>query len=220
MVFKDRYHAGQLLATTLMMVEKKHAADLETVIAALPRGGVPVALELSKRLKAPIDILVSKKIGAPDQPEYAIGAVSSSGIVVMNPELDEDYLASIRDYVTTQRVQLRESTFLQESELRKRCNIDQLELKGKRVIIVDDGIATGMTTLAAIRTAKEKGASYVILAAPVIARDTLRKLHVECDLAVAVTVPERLQSIGDFYEDFHQVEERELEIDLSSSRTR
>lgn len=213
-VFKDRVHAGQLLATTFMMVQKRHRSDLDTVIVALPRGGVAVALPLAERLGAPVDILVSKKIGAPDQPEFAIGAVSSSGVTVTNPGLSEDYLSQLHDFIEQERVRLLSFTREQEEAFRAASGMSQLDLHEKRVIVVDDGIATGMTTLAALRTVKELGASYVILASPVMARDTLRRLHLECDVAIAVTVPENLRSIGDFYEDFHQVDEVEMAQDL------
>lgn len=171
-------------------------------------------MRLAERLGAPIDVLVSKKIGAPDQPEFAIGAVSSSGVTVTNPGLSADYLNQVRDFIEQERVRLLRVTRDQEDAFRADSGITQLDLHDKRVIVVDDGIATGMTMLAALRSVKELGASYVILASPVIARDTLRKLHLECDLAIAVTVPEKLSSIGDFYEDFRQVDEKDMTRDL------
>ncbi len=220
MVFKNRAHASELLAQTLLLarVDTRPTPDMETLVVALPRGGVPVALAVAVALHAPIDVLVSKKIGAPDQPEFAIGAVSSTGAVVTNTSLTQSYLHQLQPYISSERERLLHATQIIEAQWRKLAGTSAEAMNGRRVILVDDGIATGMTTLAALRSVRDKGASYVVLATPVIARDTLRRLSHECDLTVAVQVPEDLTAIALFYEDFHQVEDSEVIACLQASK--
>lgn len=212
MVFKDRAHAGKLLSQTLMAarIGSRPGPEMETLVLALPRGGVPVAIDIATALHAPLDVLVSKKIGAPDQPEFAIGAVSSRGVVITNPSLNQAYVSRLQHYLESERNRLLDATLLMEQYWRSAAGIEQQSCRGKRVIVIDDGIATGMTTLAALRSIRESGASFIVLATPVISRDTLRWLSGECDLSVAVTVPEDLTAIGLFYEDFQQVEDEEV----------
>lgn len=212
MIFRDRTHASTLLATMLITARIKTRPDPEmpTVVVGLPGGGVPVAAGIANKLHAPIDILVSKKIVAHDNPEFALGAVSSTGTFVINTSLPQEYLQRQSDCIESERLRLLESTAKKERQIREAAGIEQVDVQNKKVIVVDDGIATGMTTLAALRTMRHLGASYVVLATPVIARQTLANLCTECDLAVAVQVPEDLSAVGLYYEDFHQLEDDEV----------
>ena len=210
MIFKDRLQAGELLTRSVLLEEKRAPTGLATVVVALPRGGVPIAAAVARGLHAQLDILVSKKIGAPHQAEFAIGAVSSGGAVVVNPELNAALLDLPSGYIESEAKRLLQLTRDLENSWRRAAGMKAVPLEGKRVILVDDGVATGMTTLAALKTTKDRGASYVVLAAPVIAKETLNRLRDHCDLAVAVTVPEAMGAIGHFYEDFHQLDDAEV----------
>lgn len=213
-MFKNRTEAGRLLLIELKAALSRRQ-KMQSIVAALPRGGVPVAVEIASALACPLTVLVSKKIPAPFQPEFALGAVSSTGAVVLN---HESGFAPERSspYIETQRRLLSKSTKeMEERYLHDAGYTEQLEFGNKRVIVVDDGIATGMTVLAAIESAKTLGAAEVIVAAPVVAPQAKDMIAAYCDEVVAVEEPYNLGAIGFFYEDFHQVEESELKAALS-----
>lgn len=201
LIFDDREHAGALLAEKLESFRNEDA-----VILALPRGGLPVAQPIADRLGLPLDVIVAKKLGAPGNEEFAIGAVTAHGARILNEDalryvmLPPGYLPQVTD---DQQLKAK------EREQLLRGDRPPLDLRGKVAILVDDGIATGMTMRAAIMDARERGASRVVVAAPVIAPDTFDALRQEADEVVAVTVPALFMAVGQFYDRFDQVSEDE-----------
>lgn len=213
-MFTNRAQSGKLLAQKVKAALSRRK-PLQNIVVALPRGGVPVALEVAKAVVAPLTVLVSKKIGAPFQPEYAIGAVSSVGVVAINKDtgIPADVL---QPYIESERKRLSEIT--KEAELKWLHSAglkQQLDFHGRRAIIVDDGIATGMTALAAADSLKELGAAEIIIATPVIASETKSLLKPHCQEIIAVLEPSDLGAIGLFYEDFHQVPDDEVQEALA-----
>ncbi len=213
MKFLDRATAGRRLAKVVSERKKTFPSGQdgsgEIIVVGLPRGGVPVAFEVSKSLNCPLEIITSKKLSYPGQPEYAIGAVSSDGFVVLNPNIPQT--SNWQDYVDGERTRLRKETLANEERLyrlagRERCT----KYDGKCVIIVDDGIATGMTAIAAIETARARGAAAVYLAAPVICRESFFELNEHCDGLIACEVPEVFESVGYYYVNFQQTSDNEV----------
>jgi len=211
MSFSDRQTAGHQLAERI--VRYFHRAGLKTghniVVVGLPRGGVPVALEVARLMECQLDIIVSKKLPYPGQPEFAIGAVSSDGIVVLNPDIPDKI--EWQNYVEQERQRLLVQTVNIENRLyelsgRKRST----NYKDKVVIVVDDGVATGMTAIAALDTARHRGAGIVIAAAPVMSCESYRELGRHCDGVVACDVPEVFRSVGQHYENFEQTTDDEV----------
>lgn len=216
-MFKNRTEAGQRLLQKLRIVLAAKNAALANVVVALPRGGVPVAVEIAREIKAPLTVLVSKKISAPFQPEYAIGAVSSSGLFVLSDEPIGLPANVVSEHINSERKRL--SALTQEMELKwlKSAGLtEQLDFHAKRAIVVDDGIATGMTVMAAADSLKQLGAAEILIATPVLAADSRLSLQRHCDEIVAVLEPFDMGAIGMFYEDFHQVPDDEVREALSS----
>lgn len=214
-MFKDREHAGKLLAAKVgeLIKKKEH---VPTLVIGLPRGGVPVAKEVASELHAELSILVSKKIGAPFQPEFAIGAVTSAGVVALNEEV---YFEGIEPYIESERLRLKDVTKQLEKHWFDAAGLeDGKKIKGKRVVLVDDGIATGMTTLAAVRSVRSLGAKETIVATPVISIDAQAMLSKESIEVLALMMPFEFLSISCFYKDFHQVEDDEVIAALKSAR--
>jgi predicted phosphoribosyltransferase len=185
------------------------------VVVALPRGGVPVGLALAKRLDTKLEILITRKLGAPEQPEYAIGAVTEFGHVWFNPEavsalgLGPDEIDEI--------VEREMGNISQQRDL-FRGDRPAPDLKGHTLILVDDGLATGSTMLAAVRSARAQGAVRVLVATPVASVEAVSLLRKIADDVLAVQVPERLSSVGQWYEDFAQVSDDEVSRLLASRR--
>ncbi len=207
MPFRDRIDAGRQLAKTLARYKHEHP-----VVLALPRGGVPVAAEIAAALDAPLDLVLVRKIGVPFQPELAMGAVvdGSEPIVVRNDsvvrmaEIEETDFGAARD---------RE---LAEIERRRKLYLGDRphpKLKGQTVIVVDDGIATGATTRAALRAIRMREPRKLVLAVPVAPTQSLRELRSEADEVVCLEDYENFGAIGLFYEDFRQISDAEV-IDL------
>lgn len=199
-MFRDRTEAGRMLADALSFLKGKK----NVIVLAIPRGGVPVGKEVAERIGAPLDLVITRKIGAPWQPELAVGAVSQEGEIITNPEL-VTMLKISGDY-------LREESARQVEEIRKRMNKYRGDrpyprLAGKTVVIVDDGIATGATIKAAVKSVKRMNAAEVILAAPVGPPDTVRELSKIADRVVCLSTPEGFEAIGEFYSQFEQVED-------------
>lgn len=208
-MFKNRKEAGKLLLKKLTEAIARRK-QLSNVIVALPRGGVPVAAEIARVFRAPLTVLVSKKISAPFQPEYAIGAVSSSGVVVLNEDSGIPHEA-LGQYIASEQRRLGQLTRDMELKwLAYSGRKEQLDFNQKRAIIVDDGIATGMTVLAAADSLKALGAAEVLIATPVLATESRELLASHCNEIVCVLEPTGLGAIGLFYEDFHQVMEEEV----------
>lgn len=204
MLFQDRADAGRQLAKALLKYKDQHPAVL-----ALPRGGVPVAAEVAAALSAPLDLVLVRKIGVPDQPELAMGAVTDGQqpAVVRNNDVIELCGISDEAFDTVCKEELA------EIERRRRRYIGDRQraaVEGQFVIIIDDGIATGATTLAAIRAIRSRKPRELVLAVPVAPRDSIRKLRSEVDAIVCLDAPRDLGAIGYFYEDFRQVDDEEV----------
>lgn len=207
-MFKNRTQAGVLLAQKLKRV-LDNKKPMENVVIGLPRGGIITAVELAKAIRAPFTVIVSKKIGAPLQPEYAIGAVSSTGVVVLNEDtgIPSSMLLS---HIEAEKQRLTEITRNMELKWLEAAGLkQQIDFSGRRAIVVDDGIATGMTVLAAAESLNELKAEEVFIATPVLARQTRSLLAPHCHEIVSVMEPDDLSAIGFFYEDFHQVPDDE-----------
>jgi putative phosphoribosyl transferase len=207
-MFRNRQHAGFLLTRQVCRVinQEKQCDPAQIIVVGLPRGGVSVALEIALALGSPLDVLVSKKIGAPEQPELAIGAVTSDGVVVINEELmsalkiDETYSDSQKEYLIGKTKDL-EDHWLTAAGIKERPT-----MRDKRVILVDDGIATGMTAIAAARSCRQRGAREVIITTPVMSSHAYALLQRECDQIIALNILYEFAAIGQFYLDFDQVE--------------
>lgn len=185
MIFKDRQSAGKLLAARL----KHTRADL---VLGIPRGGVVVASEIARSLNLPLDIVVTRKIGAPYQPELALGAVDPDGKVVGDSNLD-----TVEVFEEMKR---REKLYRRDKKA--------IEVSNKTVILVDDGLATGLTVLAAINYLKRHGVKKVILAVPVASKEALEK--VKAVKKEVLYVPEYLQAVGQFYQNFEEVNDEKV----------
>jgi predicted phosphoribosyltransferase len=172
-----------------------------TIVLGLPRGGVPVALEVARALDAPLDVMLVRKIGMPGQPELAIGAVAAGGILVREPHLAAGLEPAF------ERIAARERQELERREQTYRPLLPPLDIVGKTVILVDDGLATGSTMLAAARAARQAGAAVVVVAAPVASHEAVARLKAEADAVIVVQTPPLLASIGEWYEHFEQLED-------------
>ncbi|HLD21910.1 MAG TPA: phosphoribosyltransferase [Patescibacteria group bacterium] len=203
MLFRDRTDAGKRLAQKL----QSYAGMKDTIIIGLPRGGVVVAYEVAKTLQLPLDIIVPRKIGAPHNPEFAIGAITEDGAHILNHEIVSAIGVS-HEYI--QKISLQEQTEAQRRLKMYRAGKPPLDLQHKTAIIVDDGVATGYTMRAAIRSVKIKGAQHVVIAVPVAAIDSVQELRLLVNEMVVVFCPVFLGSVGSFYEYFDQVEDSEV----------
>jgi predicted phosphoribosyltransferase len=202
-MFRDRRHAGELLAALLDNYRERAGS----VLLALPRGGVPVAAAIARSLALPLDIFLVHKIGAPSEPELAIGAVSVDGVVV----LDQKTIAAmgIPD-ASLETAIAREREELLRRERLYRGDRPALSLAGRTVILIDDGLATGYTMLAAVRAVRRQQPGRVVVAVPVALQETLGGLRAEADETVCVHTPRKLESVGQFYEDFSQVRDEQV----------
>jgi putative phosphoribosyl transferase len=207
--FTDRVQAGKKLATALTEYRGK-----DVVVLGIPRGGVVVAKEVAAALEAPLDIVVTRKIGAPGEPEYALGAVSQEGDAMMDARAAES-LGATREYLDGQ---IREK----KEEVRQRMETFRgdspyPDLKGKVVIIVDDGIATGSSVEAAVMSVKKRSPKEVVVAVPVAPPDTVESLKGDVDRVVCLETPEMFMAIGQFYSRFDQIEDSEVKRILDES---
>jgi len=217
-MFANRKEAGEQLAKRL----DHYFAALSTldrqanlIVVGLPRGGVPVAFEVARKFACPLEIIVAKKLAYPGQSEYAIGAVSSTGIVVLNPDVPKDF--QWHTYIENQRQELLDKTNQAEQEFYSQAGRKQASFAGKTVIVVDDGIATGMTAFAALETVKRLGANYTIMAAPVMSPQTHKQLLAHCDEVITLSMPSNFSAVGQFYVDFEQTSNAEVVSDLRES---
>ena len=204
MTFSDRSDAGRRLAKALSKY-----SDRSAVILALPRGGVPVAAEVAAALHAPLDLILVRKIGVPAQPEVAMGAVvdGTEPIIVRNEDVIEFSGTTAREF---DDVCARE---LAEIERRRQFYIGErarAEIAGQVVIVIDDGIATGATTRAALQAIRKRKPKELVLAVPVAPPDTIKELRKEADALVCLETPEIFGAIGYFYRDFRQVSDQEV----------
>ncbi len=204
LTFADRAEAGRLLA------ERLAALRLEApLVLALPRGGVPVAAEVARALSAPLDVAFVRKIGAPYQPELAVGAVADGDEpeIVLNDELVAS-LGIDADFIAAQARRELASIERRRAEYAPlRARVDPA---GRAVIVIDDGVATGMTMQAALRHLKRRKPARLIAAVPVASRDALEMLEREADEVVCLAAPRDFSSVGAFYRDFGQVSDEEV----------
>ena len=204
-MFRDRHDAGAQLAQLLI-----GEAASRPVIVGLPRGGVPVAAEVAARLGAPLDIIVVRKIGCPWQPELGVGAIAEGGVRVVNVPLLRELGIS--------RAELHEAIEREQIELdrrvrRYRADREPVPVRGRTVIVVDDGLATGYTARAAVNAMRRRGASHVILAVPVASREGASALQEDADEVIVVSTPSWFSAIGEVYVDFSQTSDDEV-VDL------
>jgi len=208
--FASRREAGLLLGKRLASYSTS-----DPVVLALPRGGVPVAYEVARALRAPLGVVLVRKLGAPGHSELAVGAIAERGIHVVNEAVVRD-LALVPDDLAP--ILARESTELARRARRFRGKEPRLGIEGRVSILVDDGTATGATARAAIMSARKAGASAVVVALGVASPEAVLALTPEADRVVALLVPERFGAVGAWYDDFRQVSDEEVTTLLSLAR--
>jgi len=201
--FRDRQEAGELLADNLTA----YAGQPDLIVLALPRGGVPVGAEVARKLRVPLDVFVVRKLGLPGHPELAMGAIALGGVKVLNSEVVNTL--RIPDHVID-AVAADEFEELQRRERSYRGDLPPLDVAGKTVIVVDDGIATGSTMMAAISALRQLNVGRVVIATPTVARPTYLYLRESADNVVAVIVPDTFYGVGQWYEDFAQTSDEEV----------
>lgn len=208
--FADRRDAGRRLAEPL-----SDLATADPVVVALPRGGVPVAREISQLLGAPLEILAVRKLGAPGNPEYGFGAIAEDGTRMIDPEATA--VLGIRNR-ELEKIAERERAELRRRVQAYRGDRPPPNLEGRTVVIVDDGAATGLTDVAAIRAIRSQHARWVTLALPVCSTEALELLRGEADQVVCLRAPRRLYGVGHWYHDFKQVSDQEV-VDALDQRS-
>jgi putative phosphoribosyl transferase len=201
-VFRDRTDAGRRLGAALAELR----AD-EPVVLALPRGGVPVAAEVAAALRAPLDVVLVRKLGVPTQPELAMGAIGEGGVRVVN---DEVVRAAQVTPEQLDAVERRERDELERRAVRYRGGRGPLSLADRTVVVVDDGLATGSTARAATRVVRAHGARRIVLAVPVAPPETLDALREEVDEIVCLESPAHLFAVGQWYGDFRPTSDDEV----------
>jgi putative phosphoribosyl transferase len=209
-IFKDRTEAGRMLAGALAFL--KGTKDL--IVLAIPRGGVPVAKEVSTALSAPLDLVVTRKIGAPFEPELAVGAVTQDGEMIVDSEMVRA-LGISTDYL--RRESARQVKEIASRMKKYRGDRPYPSLDGKTVVIVDDGIATSSTIRAAIQSVRGRNAAKIIVAAPVGPPDKVAELRKIVDRVICLSTPDYFEAIGEFYEEFEQVEDDAVRALLADS---
>ncbi len=201
--FANRTEAGRLLAEKLC----EYADREDVIILGLPRGGVPVAYEVAKRLRAPLDVFTVRKLGVPGFEELAAGAIASGGVRVLN----EDVIGTIRDaQAAIEAVTARETAELERRERLYRNGRPAPELRGRIAILVDDGLATGATMRAAVTALRQSGAAKVVVAVPVGPPDTCYELERLADETICLSTPAFFQAVGQYYDDFSQTSDDDV----------
>jgi putative phosphoribosyl transferase len=201
--FSNRAEAGQLLAEKLL----NYAGRDDVIVLGLPRGGVPVAFEVARRLRVPLDVFIVRKLGVPGFEELAVGAIASGGVRVLNEDVARA-LPNADDII--EAVTARETAELKRREESYRDGRPAPELRNKIVILVDDGLATGATMRAAVQALRQRDVAKIVVAAPVGAPETCRELEDEVDEIVCAMAPEYFQAVGQYYENFSQTTDDEV----------
>lgn len=212
-VFSDRRDAGRRLADRLIGL-----AGERPLVLALPRGGVPVAAEVAEALHAELEVLIVRKLGAPGQPELGIGALVDGA----DPQvvLNEEVIAQVRpsaDYIAAEKA--RQLAEIERRRAAYEGDRPPVEIRGRTVILVDDGLATGGTAKAALRALRRRGPKRLVLAVPVAPADTLELMRREADAVVCLATPEPFVAVGLYYDDFNQTTDEEV-IELLARRGR
>jgi putative phosphoribosyl transferase len=203
MIFKNRKTGGKQLAERLSQSEWPD----NLIVLALSKGGVPVAFQVAKALKAPMDVFVVRKLGVPGHEETAIGAIASGGIRIINETAVKQAGLSEKDIAASAA---QEQLLLERLELLYRRNRPSIKLQGRPVIVVDDGMATGSTMLAAVLALRELGPSEIIVAVPVTSEDACFKLKQSADRVVCLSTPSPFTSIDQWYDNFRQTTDEEV----------
>jgi putative phosphoribosyl transferase len=201
--FRDRAHAGRLLAKKL----SKYANHKDVLILGLPRGGVPVGFEVANALNAPLDVFLVRKLGVPGEEELAMGAIATGGVRVLNEEVIGQTGISAQ---VIEAVSAREQDELRRRELAYRGSAPPPQVSGKRIILVDDGIATGSTMRAAIVALRQQCPSKLVIAVPTAAPSSGDELRTIADEVVAVMMPEPFYAVGQWYATFSQTSDEEV----------
>lgn len=202
-IFQNRIEAGRLLARKLTA----YANRPDVVVFGLPRGGVPVAFEVAKALNVPLDVFVVRKLGLPGQEELAMGAIATGGVQVLNDEVVRAW--RIPDEMIKE-VTRKETEELERRELLYRSDRPALDVRGRTVILVDDGIATGMTMFAAIAALQQQGPERIVVAVPVAPPETCDELRAKVDEVVCLMMPREFYAISLWYKDFSQTTNEEV----------
>jgi predicted phosphoribosyltransferase len=210
--FRDRTEAGRLLAAKLAEYGERE----DVLVLGLPRGGVPVAFEVAGALAAPLDLLMVRKLGVPGHEELALGAIASGGVRVLNASLVQA-LALPTNRIDS--ITAKERRALERRERDYRGDHPQPELAGRIVILVDDGLATGATMLAAIRSARAQHAARVVVAVPVAPRETCDALRRDADVVACLITPANFRAVSAWYDDFSATTDAEVRRLLSSPRS-
>jgi len=202
-VFDDREHAGRVLAQRL----RHYAGRDDVLVLALPRGGVPVAFEVAKALRAPLDIFLVRKLGAPGHEELAMGAIASGGVRVINHEV-VDALGVPASVI--EATAAREERELKRREQAYRGSRPAPQVEGRTVILIDDGLATGSSMRAAVAALRQQKPARIVVAVPVAAPSTCEEFRAEVDEIVCATTPEPFLAVGRWYHDFAQTGDEDV----------
>ena len=203
MIFQDRFDAGQRLAARL----EHFAGDPNVILLALPRGGIPVAYEIARTLHVPMDVFIVRKLGLPGHEELAMGAIASGGVLVLNQQVVERLSISKSVIEAVARQQEEE---LHRREQLYRGDLPFPDLRGKTVILIDDGLATGSTMRAAVRAVRAEGAKRIVVAVPVASPETCREFETEVDEAICAVTPLSFFAVGQWYQDFRPTSDEEV----------
>lgn len=201
--FRDRFEAGRVLAEHL----QPYAGRGDVVVLALPRGGVPVGFEVARRLRAPLEVFVVRKLGKPGSEELAMGAIATGGVRVLNQEVVQRYNISGKDIALAIE---REERELARRERLFRGGRPPPRIEGQTVILVDDGLATGSTMRAAVMALREQEPARIVVGVPVGAPETCGEFEDEADEVICAVSPERFYAVGSWYEDFTQTTDEEV----------
>jgi putative phosphoribosyl transferase len=216
-LFADRTDAGQRLGTTLHEFIQQECAGEDLVVLALPRGGVPIGYQVAKALDAPLDVFVVRKLGAPTQPELAMGAIASGGVRIINQEVVRALHITPQQIEEISELETRE---LERREHAYRGNRNPVDLAGKCILLVDDGVATGYSMRAAVEALRQLEPKKIIVAVPVAAKDTCEQLKRHADAVVCLITPLDFVAVGQWYRHFDQTSDDEVRLLLERSAER
>jgi putative phosphoribosyl transferase len=212
MIYSNRSEAGKFLAVLLT----SYADRTDVLVLALPRGGVPVAFEVAKELRAPLDIFLVRKLGLPGHEEFAIGAIATGGVRVLNDDV-VDYLGISDDVIDS--IAAKELRELERRERAYRGDRREPNVRGKTVVLVDDGLATGSTMRAAASALRQQAPARIVVAVPVSAPQTCDEYRMGVDEIICAATPERFYGVGRWYRDFSQTSDDEVRELLKRSRS-